>query len=215
MNQPINQPYSHNRLHLQIIFILLLWFAVALLLSVGNLLNLSVAQIPVVIMLMILLPPTVFGFAYAKSGEFRNFCLALDTRVLILLHIFRTVGLGFVFLYFHKQLPAIFALPAGLGDFITAFTAMILGVSMYYKPVNLSRLRAWNNFGIVDFIIAVTIGILYRADWMGAGLPANTDIMLLFPLSLIPGFFVPFFLTTHLIILLQIQNKTIKNNTLQ
>ena len=188
----------------------LVWFVVALALALAGGFDAGPGEKPLAILAAILLPVAVFGLAYARIEAFRNWVLALDMRHLILLHSWRMIGMGFVFLYFHEQLPALFALPAGLGDAMAATGALWLGIALYESPASVTdqRIFMWNFFGLVDFVVAVSMGVLTRTGEIfhisGA---AGSEIMGVFPLALIPGFAVPFYVITHLIIFLQLRQK--------
>ena len=74
---------------------------------------------------------------------------------------------------------------------------MLLG-----RAVSQIRIWLWNSYGLLDFIIAVGTGIM-------TGSLALTEIsssaMSYFPLVVIPGFFVPAYAITHLIIFSQLK----------
>lgn len=152
-----------------------------------------------------LAPVSIYLFAYNINGSFRDFVLGFDQRILILLHSWRVIGFGFVFLYFYDILPGLFALPAGIGDSVAAILALSLGISMFLgHKVSRNRILLWNYFGLIDFVIAVTAGVM-------TGALGLTDIssraMGYFPLAVIPGFFVPAYVITHIIIFQQLKNK--------
>lgn len=62
-------------------------------------------------------------------------------------------------------------------------------------------LLAWNTFGFIDLISALVVGILYSDTPLGilSSGTATTTLMVTFPVSLIPTFFVPLFLLLHLL----------------
>ena len=63
-------------------------------------------------------------------------------------------------------------------------------------------------FGLLDFIIAVSMGMATRTnEWLYFANQASSDIMGQFPLVLIPGFAVPFYIITHLIIYAQLNHR--------
>ena len=165
---------------------------------------------PIAILVAILLPLVVFSLSYLGISSFRHWVLGLDMRHLILLHSWRMVGMGFVFLYFQDQLPALFALPAGLGDAMAAAGALFLVIAMYERAslVSASRIFTWNTFGLVDFLLAVSLGVLTRAgDVLHSNGAVDSNIMGTFPLALIPAFAVPFYMITHLIIYAQLLHR--------
>ena len=68
----------------------------------------------------------------------------------------------------------------------------------------------WNSFGLLDFIVAVSVGVLTRQGALlvpASGL--NSDLMAQFPFVLIPAFLVQVFTLTHIIIYLQLRNKRV------
>ena len=184
------------------------WFLLAAAISLAGGFDAAVGEKPVAILLAIAAPILTFWLAYARVPAFRKWLLGLDMRHLILLHSWRMIGMGFVFLYFHDLLPALFALPAGLGDAMAAVGAIFLAIALYDNASAVSRKRifAWNTFGLVDFIVAVSMGVLTRTGEVfhisGA---AGSEIMGIFPLALIPAFGVPFYIITHLVIYAQLR----------
>lgn len=193
-----------------VLFICLSWFVAVLATALTGGFDAPAGERPLGILFAVLMPVLVFAVAYSGSELFKQWVLSLDMRQLILLHSWRMVGMGFVFLYFQNQLPALFALPAGLGDAVAAMGALFLGIALFQRAAAVSRKRIflWNTFGLIDFVIAVSMGVLTRVDEVlyFSGQPGS-EIMGAFPLALIPGFAVPFYVITHLIIYAQLRGK--------
>jgi hypothetical protein len=189
-------------------WLLAAWFGVILGLSLAGAFRTPAGPPPWAIILAVIVPLVAFAALYLGHAGFRAFVLGFDLRILVLLHAWRTVGLGFVFLYFHDKLPGLFALPAGLGDALAAFWALALGIALYRGPVAKGWVAAWNGYGLADFIVALGTGI-------AAGQPAlaaltggvSMEPMQLFPAGLIPAFFVPLYIITHIIIFLQLRGR--------
>jgi hypothetical protein len=193
---PLNAAYA----------LLAAWFLAVLWFSLAGGFRVPEGAPPLPTMVAVLAPIALFLAAYAGIASVREFVLALDLRILVLLHAWRTVGLGFVFLYFHGQLPGLFALPAGLGDAIAAVTAVALGIALYRGPVARRWVAAWNGFGLADFIVAVGTGVAASQPALAALTGGvTTQPMSLFPLALIPGYFVPLYVITHIIVMLQLR----------
>ena len=73
-------------------------------------------------------------------------------------------------------------------------------------PLSYKTFVVWNVLGIVDLVLAVSLGVLASPTPVGilAG-DVTTRLMAMFPLSLIPTFLVPLFLIFHLICLSRVR----------
>jgi hypothetical protein len=93
------------------------------------------------------------------------------------------------------HLPALFALPAGLGDIATGIAAPLVA---YRLAQGAGRRRAlwFNGLGTLDLIVAVTLGALTAFQLVNVT-PVNTAITAL-PLALIPTTAVPLLLVLHI-----------------
>ena len=155
---------------------------------------------------LIFIPVAGFALAWRTNPTFRSTVLSLDTGMLVILHSWRMLGLGFLFLYAHDVLPGLFAWLAGLGDAMAAAGATLIGIKLLRgSEVSKQALLRWNSLGLLDFLIAVTVGTALRSDLLGSGI--TTDQLAFLPLSLVPTLVVPFYMITHLIIFLQLRVK--------
>ena len=193
-----------------VILLLVLWFVTVTAYALSGGFDTPAGQRPLPVLLAICVPVLLFALAALGLVSFRAWLLALDMRRLVLLHSWRMLGLGFVFLMFQQQLPPVFALPAGLGDAFTAMAALWLGIAMYDSPASVTpgRIALWNSLGLLDFVVAVSTGVLSRSG----GLlhfegQVTSEIMGGFPLVLVPAFAVPFYIMTHIIIFMQLHQR--------
>jgi hypothetical protein len=150
--------------------------------------------------------PLVFFFVWLRlSPSFREFVLSLDLRFIVAMQAWRWAGLGFLDLYAYKVLPAVFALPAGLGDMAIGVTAPWIILSLVRQPGFAGRgtFIRWNVLGILDLLVAVSIGSVSTLVATGAPGEISTAPMATLPLLLIPAFLVPFFLMLHTTALMQ------------
>jgi len=150
--------------------------------------------------------PLLFFFAWLRlSQSFREFILSLDLRLVAGMQAWRWAGLGFLFLYAYNLLPAMFALPAGLGDMAIGVTAPWMMLALVRQPgfaASAAFIR-WNVLGILDLIVAISLGTLSATLATGVPGEISTAPMATLPLLLIPAFFVPLFLMLHAAALMQ------------
>jgi hypothetical protein len=115
--------------------------------------------------------------------------------------------MGFLSLYAHNILPGIFAIPAGLGDMAVGFVAPWIILSLVRRPdfAASAAFRRWNVLGIVDLVVAVSLGTLSTILSTGAPGEISTAPMATLPEVIIPAFLVPLFLMLHTAALMQSQ----------
>lgn len=166
-------------------------------------------------------PPLAMGIGFAAplvlfflwlqlSQSFRTFILSIDLRLIAAAQAWRWAGIGFLSLYAHKVLPALFALPAGLGDMAIGIAAPWIVLALVRDPSFAARpaFTRWNVLGILDLVVAVSIGTLISALSTGAPAEVSTGAMATMPLVLIPAFMVPLFLMLHTSALMQARRVT-------
>jgi hypothetical protein len=136
--------------------------------------------------------------------------LSLDLRLIAAMQAWRWAGLGFLSLYAHNVLPAIFALPAGLGDMAIGVTApwMLLALVRQPRFATSTAFIRWNLLGMLDLVVAVGIGTLSALFATGAPGEISTAPMQTLPLLLIPAFLVPLFFMLHTAALMQSRHIT-------
>ena len=138
------------------------------------------------------------GYLLLLSPTFRRIIAALPQHWLIGIQAFRILGAVWLVRYFAGGLPALFALPAGIGDVTTGLFAAFVAYAWYSgKPYARSAAIAWNLFGMADLLNAVVLATLTGA---GAGF--------VFPLVLIPAYGVPRSLLHHSYSLVGLMRKT-------
>ena len=110
-------------------------------------------------------------------------------------HTFRVEGVAFLILMALGHLPALFALPAGLGDIAAGLAAPLVA----YKLARGRGRRAalWHNaFGMADLVVALTLGALTGFQLINVT-PSAAPIFEL-PLALIVTAGVPLLLALHI-----------------
>ena len=184
--------------------VLTLWLLTVLILSSRGAFVRPAGSLPIPILLPIVIPIGLFFLAFRTSHQFKAWILSLDLRLITGVQAWRFGGFAFLVLYTLNLLPGYFAWPAGLGDMAIAAAAPFIVASLVRNPefIRSKRFVIWNVLGILDLVIAVTMGglgpILFH-DVNGTA----TSLMARLPMSLIPTFFVPIFILLHLTALFQ------------
>jgi hypothetical protein len=126
---------------------------------------------------------------------------------LIGLQVYRVFGGIFLVGWARGVIPGIFALPAGIGDLTTGLLA--LPVAYYLASRNGDAVRsaiAWNIFGLLDFTIAVGIGLAIAPGPLQLIVPSIPNAGAgLYPTVLIPAFAVPSSILLHVLSLRQLR----------
>ncbi len=183
------------------------WFVLALIYSILGGFRGDPSQPPLALGLGVLSPVLLFLVAWYGSARVRHFVASLDLQTITFLQIGRIFGGAFLIQYLLGGLPGVFALPAGWGDVAIALTAPLVAWMLVAKtPSRLSILLVWTVLGTLDLIVAVSLGILTSQSTLGVLAGAmNSAAVVVFPLSLIPTFLVPFYLILHLITLARVR----------
>ena len=110
-------------------------------------------------------------------------------------HLFRVRGVAFLIIMALGHLPALFALPAGLGDITAGIAAPLVAYRLARGTGH--RAAQWHNaFGMTDLVLALTLGALTGFQLVHVT-PSATPIFEL-PLALIVTAGVPLLLVLHI-----------------
>ena len=185
--------------------VLAVWFALVVLLGTGGAFTTQPGVLPLPIAIGVVAPVIVFLSAYWMSRRFREFVLTADLRLMTAIQAWRAAGFGFLALYAHGVLPALFALPAGLGDIAIGVTAPWIMLALIRRPgfAGSKTFAVWNLLGVLDLVDAVSTGALASGLASGIAGEITTAPMALLPLVLIPAYLVPIFFMLHLAALFQ------------
>lgn len=134
--------------------------------------------------------------------------LLSNQRHVIWLNIWRLVGIVFLFLMAAGQMPALWALPAGIGDIIVGVTAPWVAMK-FGAPGGERRAVIFNLFGMADLIVAVGLGITTSPGPLQLFHTVPTsELATNFPLALVPAFMVPLAFMLHIVSLWQLWRGT-------
>jgi hypothetical protein len=132
--------------------------------------------------------------AVSRIGWISETVRQISVRQFLAVHVGRFVGFYFVWLYAQGRLPAEFAHRAGWGDVIAAAGALVL----LFWPEGPGFRRAlwlWNIVGLADLFVAVG-----TAGWLNLTRPGSMIEMASLPLTLVPLWGVPIYMTSHFVI---------------
>jgi hypothetical protein len=159
------------------------------------------------LLVLFLTPLILTTIVVSVSARARATLLAFPMALLIVLNMFRVLGAFFLVLAGDGRLGGPFPYSAGWGDIITGALALPVAWAAMRNP-NAQRLTlAWNTFGTLDLIVAVTLGVTSRNNspiqlfHAGVGSQAITTL----PWAIVPTVLVPFYLITHAVIFAQLR----------
>ena len=130
--------------------------------------------------------------------------LLTNQKHLILLNLWRLVGAVFLMLMANGQMPALWALPAGIGDVIVGAAAPWIARGVETAQGR-RRAVAFNLLGMLDLVVAVGLGTMTSPGPLQVFHTTPTSEMATrFPLALVPTFLVPLAWTLHVVSLWQL-----------
>jgi hypothetical protein len=107
-------------------------------------------------------------------------------------------GSVFVIMAAVGVLPAIFGVPAGLGDVLAGSAALL--ASGWFTSGRWGRVLIWNVFGLLDFVNAAVLGLATVPGPLHALQTNPTSALLLTqPLVIVVTFMVPLYMLLHLV----------------
>ncbi|MCI0482365.1 MAG: hypothetical protein L0213_12365 [Candidatus Dadabacteria bacterium] len=177
----------------KVLIIVIAWLLAALIAGASGLFTTLVPPFPQAVLLgLVIVQLLVFAF----TPGFRDWCLSVDVRALVLFHLTRFVGIYFLILYSQGRLPFDFAVPGGWGDIAVAAGVVIL--VLFVKPAGKTGWALyllWNVLGFIDILyVVVTAARLAFSE------PGSMSEMLKLPLNLLLTFVVPIIIFTHIVI---------------
>ncbi len=130
--------------------------------------------------------------------------LLTNQKNLIRLNVWRLVGAVFLVLMLAGQMPALWALPSGIGDVIVGLAAFSVA-NRLDRPGGRRLAIIFNLFGLADLVVAIGLGIMTNTG------PAQvfhttptSELATQFPLALVPTFLVPLAFVLHFVSIWQL-----------
>ena len=164
---------------------------------------------PPLVPLAIFLPVIVGAPILLRSKRIGEVLDAMPASWLVGLQVYRVLGGIFLVGWARGVIPGIFALPAGIGDVTTGLLALPVAYLLVSRNGDGVRPAiAWNIFGLLDFTIAIGIGLATAPGPLQVivrSIP-NTGVGL-YPAVLIPAFAVPSSILLHVLSLRQLRRR--------
>ena len=183
-----------------------LWLSVIWSAAISGVFRPGSSTLPLV-PLAIFLPVIVGVPILLRSKRIGEVLDAMPTSWLIGLQVYRVLGGIFLVGWARGVIPSLFALPAGIGDVTTGLLALPVAYTLAARNSSATRAGiAWNIFGLLDFTIAVGIGLVTSPGPFQLMKPSISNTGLgLYPTVLIPAFAVPSSILLHVLSLRQLR----------
>jgi hypothetical protein len=185
-----------------------LWFAVAWSAAVNGVFITGASLVPF-LPLAIFLPVIVGAPLLLLSKRVGQVLDAMPASWLVALQLYRVFGTWFLAAWLRGAAPGVLALPAGTGDVLTGLFAVSAAIAVATGATQGRRVAIiWNIFGLADFAVAVTLGILTtpgRFQLIVPGVPSFNSGA--YPEVLTPAFVVPSSILLHALSLRQLRRR--------
>jgi hypothetical protein len=146
------------------------------------------------------LVPLALGIALlAASPGFRRTIDAVPPDRLVGVQLYRVLGGVFLVGWALGIFPAVFALPAGLGDVLIGVTAPRVAKNLRNgHPASRRLAILWNVLGLADLVVAVTLGVLSApGPFQRFALDRPNVAISEFPFVIVPTVLVPLSVLLH------------------
>jgi hypothetical protein len=182
-----------------------LWFAVVWSAAINGVFRTSASALPL-LPLAIFLPVMLGAPLLLLSRRVGQVLDGMPATWLVALQLYRVFGGWALAAWLHGALPGVFALPAGVGDVLTGLFAVPAAIAVASGTAQGRKAAiAWNIFGLADFAVAITLGMITSPGPFQLLVPSVTSIGAgTYPDVLTPAFVVPVSILLHALSLRQL-----------
>jgi hypothetical protein len=182
-----------------------LWFAVAWSAAINGVFRTGTSPLPL-LPLAIFLPVTIGALLLLLSKRVGQVLDAMPATWLVALQLYRVFGSWALAAWLHGGLLGVFALPAGMGDVLTGLFAVPAAIAVASGTDQGRKAAiAWNIFGLADFAVAITLGMITSPGRFQLIVPSVPSIGAgAYPDVLTPAFVVPSSILLHALSLRQL-----------
>jgi hypothetical protein len=157
----------------------------------------------------ILLPVIIGTPVLLLSNRVGQLLDAMPMTWLVALQLYRVFGSQWLAYWLRGVLPGLWALPAGTGDVLTGLLAVPAALALAAGRAEGRRSAIlWNILGLVDFAVAITLGLIMTPGPFQLIVPSGPSMGLdTFPNVLTPAFVVPGSILLHALSLRQLRRR--------
>jgi hypothetical protein len=182
-----------------------LWAALAWTAAINGVFRADVSTLPL-LPSAIFLPVIISAPLLLLSKRMGQLLDAMPTNWLVALQLYRVFGSQWLAYWLRGLLPGLWALPAGTGDVLTGLFAVPVAIALVAGTAQGRKAAIlWNIFGLADFAVAITLGLIITPGPFQLIVPSGPSIGLDgYPNVLTPAFVVPGSILLHALSLRQL-----------
>ena len=182
-----------------------LWAAVAWTAAINGVFRTGASPLPL-LPSAIFLPMIIGAPLLLLSKRVGQLLAAMPATWLIALQLYRVFGSQWLAYWLRGVLPGLWALPAGTGDVLTGLFAVPAAIALAAGTAEGRKAAIlWNIFGIADFAVAITLGLIIAPGPFQLIVPNGPSVGVdTFPNVLTPAFVVPGSILLHALSLRQL-----------
>jgi hypothetical protein len=201
-------PTQRRNFWLAVLIPYTLWLAVVWSAAINGAFRLGASPVPL-LPLAIFLPVIIGTPILLRSKRMGQVLDAMPATWLIALQLYRVFGSVFLVGWARNVIPGVFALPAGIGDVTTGLLAVPVAIALAAGTLEARKAAiAWNVFGLLDFTVAVGIGLAITPGPLQLIVPSIPNVTGgLYPNVMIPAFAVPSSILLHALSLRQLRRR--------
>ena len=185
-----------------------LWFAVTWSAAINGIFVTGASAVPFLPMAIFL--PVIIGLPLLLLSKRVGQVLdAMPVTWLIALQLYRVFGGWVLAAWLRGAAPGVFALPAGTGDVLTGLFALPAAIAVAAGTAQGRKTAMiWNIFGLADFAVAITLGMITSPGRFQLIVPNLPSIGAgIYPNVLTPAFVVPSSILLHALSLRQLRRR--------
>jgi len=186
-----------------------LWAAVAWSAAINGVFRAGTSAVPL-LPLAIFVPVIIGTPLLLLSKRVGQVLDAMPAAWLIALQVYRVFGSVFLAGALRGLLPGVFGFPAGVGDVLTGLFAVPAAIAVATGSGEGRKAAImWNIFGLADFVVAITLGLITSPGRFQLIVPSVANIgASAYPNVLTPAFVVPMSILLHALSLRQLRRRS-------